>query len=293
MDESSAACARCHSKFARRNGLVYFEAVDSKYEETPAAHWDHVLPRWKLFFLDGGITYFFAAHLKPGSVVLDIGCGVGLRFVASTASRVHGVDLAPTRLKSAATLYDEVSVASLLALPYPDGFFDAIVSVDVMEHIPAQVKNAAINEMLRVLKPGGRMMHVLDLDSQKPLYRWAMRHTGLWKKYFIDQMGHYGLETASQAIARFDSFGMKRLAAEATNRTFLQHPENYAWQFDNEYRRKSLCLRALVSLSYRVRRHSLLRIAYAGFYQVWTRTFEKLFPADWSFNLAIAYEKKA
>lgn len=230
--------------------------------------------------------------MKPGSVVLDVGCGVGLRFVARRASRACGVDLAPTRLKSAATIYDEVSVASILKLPYPDGSFDAIVSVDVMEHIPAEVKNAAIAEMLRVLKPGGRMMHVLDLDSQKPLYRWAMRDAALWKKYFIDQMGHYGLETATRALERFDSFGMKRLAAEATNRTFLQHPENYAWQFDNEYRFKAIPVRILVSLSYRIRNSLVLRTTYAAFYQVWTRTFEKLFPLDWSFNLAIAYEKR-
>lgn len=213
-----------------------------------------------------------------------------MNFHAAHSREVYGIDLAPRRLKQAREIYKEVSVASVLALPYPDNFFDAVVSVDLIEHIPVDKKDDAIREMMRVLHAGGVMVHILDLDSQKPLYRWAMKFPALWKKYFIDQMGHYGLETATAAIRRFDSFGMKRLAAEATNRTFLQHPENYAWQFDNEYREQCFAVRALTSLSYFIRRHKFLHRVYSGFYQlVWIRTVEKLFPVDWSFNFALAY----
>lgn len=294
LDVASALrCETCSRSFKVQDGIPYFEEVDRKYEDTPAARWDHAGPKWLLPFVDAGITWFFSKHLRKGGRFLDIGCGVGMNFVAEIADEVCGVDLAPKRLGKAKEIYDEVSVASLLELPYPDNFFDAIVSVDVIEHIPAEVKNRAIDEMLRVLKSGGRMVHVLDLDSQKPLYRWAMGFPDLWKKYFIEQMGHYGLETATAAIARFDSFGMKRLAAEATNRTILQHPPNYAWQFDNEYLAESKMVKRLTSISYFIRRHPLLFKAYSGFYQlIWIHTFEKLFPIDWSFNLSIAYEKR-
>lgn len=285
------ACEGCHALYPIREGIPYFEAVDSKYEDTPAARWDHTGPRLLLPFVDGGMTWFFSKYLKRGGRVLDIGCGVGMNFVADRAAESYGVDLAPKRLKEAQKIYDEISVASILALPYPDNFFDAVISVDVIEHIPADKKDDAIREMIRVLRNGGRMMHILDLDSQKPLYRWAKGFPELFQEYFVDQMGHYGLETATSAMRRFDSFGMNKLAAEPTNRTMIAHPENYAWQFDNEYLGKSKAVKFLTSLSYFIRRHPVLRAAYSGFYElIWTRTLEKLFPVDWSFNLAVAYE---
>ncbi len=290
---AEATCRECAGHWPVREGIVHFEPTESKYEETPAAPWDHTGPGWKLPFVDAGITWFFSKVLPAGGRALDVGCGVGMRFHAARFDEVCGVDLAPRRLKVARELYTEVSVASVLALPYPDAFFDAVVSVDVMEHIPAPVKDQALAEMMRVLRPGGVMAHVLDLDSQKPLYRWAQKHEVLWQKYFIDQMGHYGLETATAAIRRFDATGMDRILVEATNRTSLQHPENFAWQFDNEYRSHSFCVRAMTSLSYRIRRHRYLRALYSGFFQLaWARTLEKLFPLDWAFNLSVAYRRR-
>lgn len=289
---SAWQCRTCGRSFPIAGGLVRFAEVDSKYEEQEASRWDRGTSKWTLPFVDVGVTWFFSKYVPPETRVLDVGCGTGLQFIARHAKEVCGVDLAPARLRKAAEIYTEVSVGSLLELPYPNEYFDVVLSVDVIEHIPAEVKDRALREMLRVIRPGGRMVHVLDLDSRKPLYRWAESDPALFKKYFVDQMGHYGLETATAAIARFDALGMHRLAVEATNRTELQHPENYAWQFDNEYRHKSRAVRLLTSASYFIRRHPALKAAYSGFYQLlWTRTAEKLFPVDWSFNLAVAYEK--
>lgn len=287
---NSVCCASCAHAWPVVNGIPRFMDVDPQYD-TPPVPWDHTGPSWKLPFVDGGITWFFHKHLPPGGRVLDIGCGVGLRFVAAHSAAVYGIDSAAARLEHARTIYHDVAVANALAIPAPDNFFDAAVSVDVIEHIPAAVKDRVLSEMIRVVRPGGRLVHILDLDSQKPLHLWARRDPALFQKYFVEQMGHYGLESATTILRRFRAFGLKPLAEEPTNRTCLQHPENYAWQFDNDYARRSFAVRALTSLSYAIRRHSLLRAAYSGFYQLlWTRTLEKLFPQDWAFNLAVAYE---
>lgn len=290
--EAVMKCGSCLEVFPVRDGLVYFEEADEKYEMDTPNWWDKGTAWWNLPFLDAGITWFFWKHLPKSPVVLDVGCGVGLKFIASRARRVYGIDRAPTRLKIAREIYDEVSVASLLSIPYPDGSFDALISVDVIEHIPVEVKDAAIAEMRRVLRPGGRMLHIQDLLSRKPLHRWAESYPALFEKHFIEQMGHYGLEPATAAIARFDRAGLKRIAVEPTNRTILQLPENYCWQFDNEYLGKSRWVKFLTSVAWFIRRHKIVGMIYSGFYQlIWTRTFERLFPVDRSFNLAYAGER--
>lgn len=103
------------------------------------------------------------AGIGHGQQVLDVACGTGV--VAITAARqgatVSGLDLAPALLVEArrnATLI-EAPIAfqegDVEALPYPDAHFDVVVSQ--FGHMFAPRPERAIAEMLRVLKPGGRI----------------------------------------------------------------------------------------------------------------------------------------
>jgi ubiquinone/menaquinone biosynthesis C-methylase UbiE len=51
----------------------------------------------------------------------------------------------------------EFSVGSAIALPFPDGSFDTVVSWEVIEHIPRNTEVQMFAEMKRVLRPGGRI----------------------------------------------------------------------------------------------------------------------------------------
>ncbi len=114
----------------------------------------------RAMLIDGGVT--------GNDRLLEVGCGTGViaRWIAGeglAARPVTAVDLNPFLLGEAAALARRDGVADAIdfregnaeALPFEDNSFDAILSVTVIEECDA---DRAIGEMLRVVKPGGRVM---------------------------------------------------------------------------------------------------------------------------------------
>ena len=103
---------------------------------------------------------FKAAHV---SKILDLGCGDGrhLKYFSKFGYQVFGFDISPTALRlaedwlQAEGLSAELACGDMTDLPWPQAFFDAIVSVQVLNHGYPQDIQSAIDETLRVLKPGG------------------------------------------------------------------------------------------------------------------------------------------
>ncbi len=111
--------------------------------------------------------------LEPGESVLDIGVGPGYLAVEMAAQvgaggRVCGIDISDNMLAvaaarsagpEAATL--ELSRGSAEELPYDDGSFDVVVTMQVLEYVGDVPR--ALDEIHRVLKPSGRVL-ILDTD---------------------------------------------------------------------------------------------------------------------------------
>src|SRR5262245_44401717 len=110
-------------------------------------------------------------ELGAGERVLDIGSGPGLLAYDMAATvgpqgRVCGIDtsepmLAMSRMRSAGQPWAEFRQADATRLPYPDGSFDAAVSTQVYEYVVDIA--AALAELYRVLRPGGRAV-IVDTD---------------------------------------------------------------------------------------------------------------------------------
>jgi SAM-dependent methyltransferase len=107
-------------------------------------------------------------RVRPGSSVLDVGCGVGRwsRRLAARGAYVTGVDLSPTMIAEARRRAAEEGVADLCRFEAQDlseldarAKFDLVLGVTVLQHIldPAALA-AAVARMTAHLAPGGRMV---------------------------------------------------------------------------------------------------------------------------------------
>ena len=103
----------------------------------------------------------------PGALVLDLGCGTGalLEPLRRRGYRALGLDVRPEGLASVRARDPDAWVVQAEAdrLPLRDGSVDAVLALDVLEHVD---DSAVLAEVARVLRPGGLLV------ASVPAYPW-------------------------------------------------------------------------------------------------------------------------
>ncbi len=128
-----------------------------------------------------------------GKKVLDVGSGNGyvLSKYAREGAEVWGIDLTPTAIAlcrqrfALLDLRGQFAVANAEQLPFADDSFDCVCSMGVLHHTPDTA--AAVNEIFRVLKPGGRLI-VMFYHRDSALYRFRFPIQGLFTGKTIRQL---------------------------------------------------------------------------------------------------------
>lgn len=124
----------------------------------------------------------FHCRPRPGESGLDLGCGTGkITFELARSlrgkGRVIGLDFNEAMLKIAEERLSKASypqsirflLGNAMALPFPDATFDYATAGFLLRNVTNLEK--ALNEMVRVVKPGGRIV-ILELSQPKlPLFR--------------------------------------------------------------------------------------------------------------------------
>jgi len=151
--------------------------------------WLEGIPETSIESFAGTGNPFSIGEIRPGEHVVDIGCGAGIdsllaaKMVGPTG-KVIGVDMTPAMLEKARKSASEAQICNVEfvegyaeSLPVPDGWADVVISNGVLNLMPD--KTAALKEMVRVLKPGGRLQ-IGDILVQKAVPDSARQKIDLW-----------------------------------------------------------------------------------------------------------------
>ncbi|MEL7521390.1 MAG: methyltransferase domain-containing protein, partial [Cyanobacteria bacterium J06553_1] len=171
----------------------------------------HEMVKW------GGID-----KCPPGTTLLDVGCGIGgsSRVLAKDYGfDVTAVTISPGQVARATQLTPEGVSAKFLvddamALSFPDESFDVVWSLEAGPHMPDKAVFA--RELLRVLKPGGRLV-VGDWnqrdDRQQPLNFWEKPVM----KQLLDQWSHPEFSSIEGFSELLEATGMVQGAVETAD----------------------------------------------------------------------------
>jgi SAM-dependent methyltransferase len=138
--------------------------------------------------------------------LLEIGCGAGgLLKELSRTSVAYGMDVEAESMKYCRERgLERLCLGDAAALPYRSEQFDAVVCVDVLEHLDDD--RAALADIYRVLKPGGRLLATV------PAFQW------LWSRRDV-QLHHKRRYTLAELRERVAEAGFRTLKISYINLT--------------------------------------------------------------------------
>lgn len=152
------------------------------------------------------------AELHAGDCVLDVGCGTGtlaliVKQRVGETGEVSGIDpssqmIAHARHKAKrAKLSVNFQVEGIEQLTFPDQSFDIVLSTLMMHHLPDTLKQQGMAEIVRVLKPGGRLL-ILDMKD----------HAGSIRDQsaFVKEAGFSQIETEETSFSVFRELSITR-----------------------------------------------------------------------------------
>ncbi len=166
------------------------------------------------------------ARIEPGQRVLDLACGTGTLSIwikeSSPEAVVVGVDGDPEILSLAAWKAKQAGVSVQLDeamsydLPYPDSHFDRVVSSLFFHHLSWEDKERTVQEIYRMLRPGGQF-HVAD---------WGKAENVLMRALFVsiqllDGFSNTRDNVTGKLVELFEGAGFVEVARKRTFSTLF------------------------------------------------------------------------
>lgn len=227
-------CVECAREYSIQDGVVCTLDHPDEFYEGAYENQVHFLPRgekpwqiWPLWLINGGYLWAVRRHIAQDAKVVELGCAGGVKYFGQRYHMI-GCDLSLGSLKKTAFYEQRIQADAANCIPLPDNSVDAVVSSYFWEHIPPSVKPKILKECQRILKPGGKLVFLYDVETNNPLIRrFKTRDIGLYKKLFIDGDGHVGYQWPAENIDIFKSAGFRILDHKGLEKTWLQSPSAY------------------------------------------------------------------
>lgn len=167
----------------------------------------------------GRVRAMIARHLRACESVLDVGCGSARTAAAihrAGVAQVWGLDISPYMLRHAASDHEGLHLRQGLAeaLPFPERCFDGASVVFVFHEMPPRQVCQALDELARVLRPGGVVVVAEPSPLQIQLSRWTLWRRFGWRGLYFRHLMRSVHEPFLKLWHRLD------FAAEARQRGF-------------------------------------------------------------------------
>ncbi len=185
-----------------RKGVIAVGTIDSNHSSSYFEKGKyHVLDSWDAIYKRGKENYKYYNFTEPHEDIdevsklfkkekvkriLDLGCGAGrnLFYLIKEGFNLYGIDMAREGINFIQKDLKEMNLKADLKrgdvfgkLPYKKDFFDAVVSVQVLQHGNLNQIKRAIKEVERVLKPGGLIFITLCGRYSKGKIRYCVVKT--------------------------------------------------------------------------------------------------------------------
>lgn len=246
-------------------------------------------------------------HLKKDQKILDIGVGLG-RLLSKINLEIekHGVDISISYLEQAKQKGINVILSKIEELPYPDNYFDVIVTTDVLEHVLDL--NKCVNQIQRVLKPEGILLIRVPNEEDLQVYL----DYDQYKYVHLRRFDESGLRLFFEKVYNFQTLESKKIGFIRSNSRLITNsfssPDNLVfWErlvfhfrqgmFDDlgiaEFVSKSFD--EYNALKFRLKNRFLLRQFFKGIYWLFSKMqIKKIEPYDYyrEIELTVVFKLK-
>ena len=200
--------------------------------------WDHLQTNVRgAFDLSYPRLRFLAERCAPGSRVLNIGVGTGYLEELLAARGVEAYSLDPSaqsidRLRAVLKMGERARCGHGQRIPFDAAMFDKVIMTEVLEHLSADVLHATLDEVHRVLKPGGEFTGTVPYREDLPANEVTCPHC----QAQFHRWGH---------AQYFDSGTLRDLLARHRFRVRLLGPRTFP-----DFRRRGIAPLAKASVRY-------------------------------------------
>jgi len=204
-EKDTLRCRGCGAVFGVVDGIPYMLSGDMKAFAEEIAVQDRVAVEYELKRYRSPYakryhdwwTDLMLSTIRTDGRILDNGCGAGLLLDRIDPGRVVGLDLSSEMLKRAAQRTAQLVLGNSEKLPLQSQSFDAVFCRSLLHHLPQPAQ--AIEEMHRILRPGGE---VVSVDTNRSLLSVLPRMLAGRTRHFSSEHKNFN---ARELVALFNA----------------------------------------------------------------------------------------
>lgn len=182
----------------------------------------HYVPGYKDLYRERLIRCL--GECRGGQRILEVGFGSGLTFanLSELYKEIFGIEKNnPVNISKIQKqferkqIYVHLTCGDLLNLPYPDGEFDTVLIISVLEHLYPEQQAQAFKELHRVIKPKGQLVYGVPIERPMMTFFYRLLGYKIRNFHFSDQdtiRRNAGKRFASLDYENVQVFGLKPLS---------------------------------------------------------------------------------